>query len=173
MGFDFVRQRELATVRYQLSAEWQGMAEPREGLGRFVRVVQEEVVVHSPVEAAHHLMSRIYTPFESFDQEELWLLLMNRKQRVTHEVMLYRGTVGSVYIRPAEVFKEAIRVNAPAILLSHVHPSGDPSPSPEDLALTVVVDQAGALLGIEIIDHIIVGNPGWLSMREQKIGGFE
>jgi DNA repair protein RadC len=93
-------------------------------------VVHEEVIALSPVAVAAHLLTHIYTPFAAFDQEEFWLLLMNQKLRVTHEVMLYRGTGGSVNIRMAEVFKEAIRVNAPALLLSHLHPSGDPSPSP-------------------------------------------
>lgn len=173
MGFDFGQQSALATVRYHLSAEWRGLEEPREGLGRFTRVVHEEVVVHSPVEAAHHLVNHIYTPFAAFDQEELWLLLLNQKQRATHEVMVYRGTVSSVYIRTAEVFKDALRVNAPAILLSHIHPSGDPSPSPLDLHFTELALQAAALLSIDILDHIVVGDNRWLSMQEQKIGGFE
>jgi DNA repair protein RadC len=173
LGFDFGQHNELFPVRYQLSAGWQRMEEPREGLGRFTRVVRDEVVVHSPVAAAHHLVNHIYTPFAAFDQEELWILLLNQKQRVTHEVMVYRGTVSSVSIRTAEVFKDAIRVNAPAILLSHIHPSGDPSPSLTDLHFTELALQAAALLGIDILDHIVVGDNRWLSMQEQKIGGFE
>lgn len=149
------------------------MEEHGVGLGRFTRVVRDEVMIRSPVEAAHHLVNNIYTPFSAFDQEELWLLLLNQKQRVTHEVMVYRGTVGSVYIRTAEVFKDAIRVNAPAILLSHVHPSGDPQPSPCDLHFTALALQAAELLGIGLLDHIVVGDQQWVSMQEQKIGGFE
>lgn len=97
---------------------------------RFVRAVREEVVVHRPADAAAHLLQQIFVPFERFDQEELWLLLLSARNRITHEVMLYRGTVDSIPIRPAEVFKEAIRVNAAGILLAHNHPSGECSPSP-------------------------------------------
>src|SRR4051812_40011650 len=63
----------------------------QEGQSRFVRLVQEEVVIHSPGDAAVHLLNRVYTPFDQFDQEELWTLLLNTHNRVTHEVMVYRG----------------------------------------------------------------------------------
>jgi DNA repair protein RadC len=95
-----------------------------EGTGRFVRQVREEIVVRSPYDAAHHLMSRIFTPIDAFDQEDLYGLLLNTKNRITHEAMVYRATVSTIYIRPAELFKEVVGVNAPALLLSHCHPSG-------------------------------------------------
>jgi len=98
--------------------------------GRFVRTVNEEITIRSPEDAAHHLIDHVYTPFEQIDQEELWVLLLNTKNRVTHEAMIYRGTLNTVYIRLAELFKEAIRVNAAAFILSHCHPSGEPAPSP-------------------------------------------
>lgn len=172
LTFDFEQRDTLSTVRYHLAAGGQGRAEQREEPGRFTRIVHDEIVVHSPPAAAEHLLTHIYTPFSAFDQEEFWILLMNQKQRVTHEVMLYRGTVGCVNIRMAEVFKDAIRVNAPMILLSHIHPSGDPSPSPNDLQFTSLALQAAALLGIDILDHIVVGDNQWLSMQSEKIGGF-
>ena len=75
-------------------------------------------------------MTRIFSPFSTFDQEELWVLLMNRKSRITHDVMLYRGTLFTSLVRMGELYKEAVRLNAPMILLSHCHPSGDPTPSP-------------------------------------------
>ena len=84
--------------------------------------------------------------------------------------MVYRGTINTVYIRPAEVFKEAVRVNAPALLLSHVHPSGDPTPSPEDVRVTEEVVQAGKLLNISVLDHIVVGKDVWISLKERGLG---
>lgn len=137
---------------------------------RFVRGVQEEFVVHSPADAAGYLIQRIYTPFDAFDQEELWTLLLNTKHRITHEVMVYRGTLNSVHIRLAELFKEAIRTNAAAFILSHCHPSGDPTPSPEDIRLTEHTAQVAALLDVPLLDHIVCGREAWVSLKQQGLG---
>jgi len=130
-------------------AEFTGLSfpeiQPPEPSRRFVREAKDDVQIASPAEAAHYLMQRIYTPFEAFDQEEMWLLLLNTKGWITHEVMVYRGTVNMAYVRVAELFKEAVRVNAPSILLSHCHPSGAPTPSPEEIEMTRHADLKIAL----------------------------
>ena len=167
MGFDFVQRPDHSLVYYELG--FMGSENP-ESIGRFIRQVREEVVVRSPQDAAQHLITSVFTPFEAFDQEEVWCLLLNTKNRITHEAMAYRGTVNTVYIRPAELFKEAVRVNAPALILSHCHPSGAIEPSPEDVQMTVTACQAGKLLGIEVMDHIIVGKNRSISLREKKLG---
>lgn len=102
------------------------LTRPIEPLSRFVREASEPYQVTSPTEAADYLTRHIYTPFADFDQEEMWVLLLNTKNLITHEVMVYRGTVNTAYVRTAELFKEAVRVNAPSIILSHCHPSGAP-----------------------------------------------
>jgi DNA repair protein RadC len=165
-SFDFGRKEE-PSIYYEL-----GFAghESQEDTGRFVRKLKEEVQIRSPNDAATHLLTHVFTPFEAFDQEELWTLLLNTKNLITHEVMIYRGTVDTVYIRPAELFKEAVRVNAPALLLAHIHPSGITEPSPQDIRVTQDAHQAGQLLGINVLDHIIIGNGVWTSLREQKLG---
>jgi DNA repair protein RadC len=172
MAFDFRPQPGLSSVRYALSGEWQGMTQQEDGAGRFTRVVKEEVVVCTPAEAAEHLLTHVYAPFEHCNQEELWVLLMNRKQRITHEVMVYRGMVNRIHVRIAELFKDAVRVNAPAILLSHCHPSGDSRPSEEDQQVNELAIQAGNLLGIEVVDHVLIGDDCWFSMRQAGVGGF-
>lgn len=139
-------------------------------LGRFVREIKEKPRIITPNDAAQYLCQNIFSPFEKFDQEEIWVLLLDNKQQVTHEVMVYRGTVNTVYTRSAELFKEAVRVNAPRIIMSHCHPSGDPSPSPEDVRLTQLANQAAKLLDIDLLDHIIVGKDRWVSMKEQGLG---
>lgn len=140
-------------------------------LGRFVREAQACEQITSPQAAAEYLLKHIYTPFDQFDQEEVWLLLLNTKNRITHEVMLYRGTVNAAYIRPVELFKEAVRANATALIMSHCHPSGDPAPSPEDAQVTRNAAESARLLGIEFLDHIIVGSQGrWVSLKEQGLG---
>jgi DNA repair protein RadC len=69
-----------------------------------------------------------------------------------------------------EVFKAAVMSNAAAIILCHNHPSGDPTPSPEDVAITRKIKDAGTLLDIELLDHIVLGNPDWVSLRERGLG---
>ena len=142
---------------------------PEDG-GRFVRKLREAVEVRGPYDVAHHLMTNVFNPFEAFDQEELWVLQLNTKNFITHEAMVYRGTVDTVQIRLAEVFKEAVRVNSPSIILSHIHPSGDPTASIQDQRVTEDCYQAGRLLGIEVLDHIVVGRDTWVSMRERNLG---
>ena len=139
-------------------------------LGRFVREVSEEVHIKSPNDAAQHLLTKVYVPFKDFDQEELWVLLLDNKLRVTHEAMVYRGTVNAVSIRQAELLKEAVRVNSPSLILSHIHPSGDPTPSPEDVQVTRQVNEAAKLLGIDLVDHIIVGKDNWVSLKQRGLG---
>ncbi|MCB0091532.1 MAG: JAB domain-containing protein, partial [Caldilineaceae bacterium] len=167
--FDFDRKAEIATVQYTLSPEGQGWQTEEQSVGRFTRVIKDGVIVRAPIDAARHLLTNVYTPFETVDQEEMWALLMNRKQRITHDVMIYRGTVDIIYIRTAELFKEAVRVNAPAIVLSHCHPSGEPYPSREDVRTTELAIGAGKLLGIDLLDHIVVGDNAWISMREEGL----
>ena len=74
------------------------------------------------------------------------------------------------FVREAELLKEAVRVNAPALILSHCHPSGDPTPSPQDLEVTGLANKAANLLGITLMDHLIVGKDSWVSLKERGLG---
>lgn len=174
LAFDFVAQAEANPdiIRYQ-PPDPGGLArlDSRElTLSRFVRAVREPVTIRSAKDAGDYLMTRIFTPFSTFDQEELWVLLLNRKSRITHDVMLYRGTLVTSLVRVGELYKEAVRLNAPMILLSHCHPSGDPTPSPEDVQVTTQARLAGEILNIELLDHIIVGEGAWCSLKNQRLG---
>jgi DNA repair protein RadC len=82
------------------------------------------------------------------------------QNKIIHEAMVYRGTVNSAIIRPVEIFKPAAQTNAESIILSYNHPSGDPSLSPEDVAATRTFCEAGQLLGVELLNHIVVGREG-------------
>src|SRR5205085_2750563 len=135
---------------------------------RFTYAVKEEVAVRSPADAGRYLLYQVYTPFAAFDQEEAWVLLLNHKYRITHQSMLYRGTINLINMRVAEIFKPAVRFNAAAIVLSHVHPSGDPTPSPEDIAVSQAIQAAGKVLQVEVVDHLVVGRNCWWSLREHQ-----
>ena len=137
--------------------------------GRFVRKVRERVQVTWPGEAARYLVEQVYTPFAAFDQEELHVLLLNNKNYCTHTAMVYRGNLDSITVRPSEVVKEAVRLNAAALVMAHNHPSGDPSPSPEDIAISQRVKLAADILDIRFLDHIIVGQDRWVSLQQEGI----
>jgi DNA repair protein RadC len=98
--------------------------------------------------------------------EVFGLLCLTTKHRVIcwHEVS--RGTLDSTIVHPREVFKPAIMSNAAAIVVGHCHPSGDPTPSPDDVMLTHRLVQAGQILGIDVLDHIVVGDDAYVSFKE-------
>ena len=105
------------------------------------------------------------------EQEELRVVVLDTKNHVIEVGMVYRGTINSSAVRVAEVFKAAIRRNAAAIILAHNHPSGDPSPSSEDVAVTREIVEAGKLLGIELLDHLVIGmGRRWISLRGRGLG---
>jgi DNA repair protein RadC len=139
-------------------------------LGRYIREVANPYAVNSPAKAAEYLQQNVFTPFEKCKQEELWVLCLNTKTRITYDAMIYRGNVNSTIVRMAEIFSIPIITYSPAIILSHNHPSGEPEPSPEDVQINRVVNHAGQLLGIELLDHLIIGNNRWVSMKERGVG---
>ncbi|HEY3218258.1 MAG TPA: DNA repair protein RadC [Candidatus Limnocylindria bacterium] len=108
--------------------------------------------------------------FSHLEREQLVIALLSRKQRLIAVAPTYWGSVSGTPVRIAELFTEAIRRQAPAILLAHNHPSGDPTPSADDIRTTRDAAQAGRLLGIEVADHLVFGAGRWVSHR--RIGAF-
>ena len=104
------------------------------------------------------------------DQEHLRVILLDTKNRVTGVSEIYIGNVNLSVVRAAEVFRPAIRQNSTAIVVVHNHPSGDPTPSPEDVTVTEQLKSSGELLGIEVLDHVILGGQGHVSLKEQGLG---
>ena len=102
-------------------------------------------------------------------QEQLRVLLLNTRNQVVGQRTVYQGTVNSSAVRPAEVLRAAVIENAPAIVISHNHPSGDPTPSPEDVKVTRDLVAAGKLLDIEVMDHIVIGNGRFVSLKEKGL----
>lgn len=103
------------------------------------------------------------------EQEELHLMMLNTKNVLIKESLIFRGTVNSSVASPREMFVESLRYHAVRIILVHNHPSGDPTPSREDTALTGRMREAGLLLGIPLLDHIIIGDNAYFSFRERGI----
>jgi DNA repair protein RadC len=104
------------------------------------------------------------------DQEEVRTLLLDTRNRLLGLPIVYRGSLNGASIRIAEVFRDAIRCNAASIIVSHSHPSGDPSPSAEDVLVTREIVQAGRLLGVAVLDHIVVAQNRYVSLKERGLG---
>ena len=102
-------------------------------------------------------------------QEQLRVLLLNTRNRVVGQRTVYQGTVNSSAVRPAEVLRAAVIENAPSIIVSHNHPSGDPTPSPEDVSVTRDLVAAGKLLDIELLDHIVIAGSTFVSLKEKGL----
>ena len=100
-------------------------------------------------------------------QEHMKLLMLNSKSMLIGESDISKGTVNASLITPRELFIEALQKNAVTIVIMHNHPSGDPVPSQEDIYTTNRIKKAGELIGIELLDHIIIGNNCYISFREQ------
>lgn len=131
------------------------------------RIANEDRKDNYSIHAPADVFSLMRLDMLALDHEELWVLLLNTRNIVLDKQKLYVGSVNSSQVRVAEVFRSAIRSNALSIILVHNHPSGDPTPSPEDIALTRAVIQAGRLLDIEVLDHVVIGFQAFTSLKEK------
>jgi proteasome lid subunit RPN8/RPN11 len=122
--------------------------------------------IRSPADVAALLMVEM----SHLDQEELRVVNLDTKNRIQRIGTVYKGSVNTAMVRIGEIFKEAIRLNSTAIIVVHCHPSGDPNPSPEDILVTRQIVEAGKLLDVETLDHIVIGRGRWVSMRERGLG---
>lgn len=125
----------------------------------------QEIQIRNPTDIANHLMAEM----SLLEQEQLRIILLNTKNFIITTVTVYSGSVNTAVIRIAEVFREAIRRQAATIAIVHNHPSGDPTPSPEDVRVTEMIIEAGKLLDIEVLDHIVVGANRFLSLKERGL----
>jgi DNA repair protein RadC len=127
---------------------------------------EERPAINSPADAA----ALVQYEMSVLEQEHLRVILLDRRNRVLETAEVYKGSVSSSQIRIGEVFKEAIRKNACALVVIHNHPSGDPTPSPDDVAVTRAIVQAGKLLDVEVLDHLVIGQGRWVSLKERGLG---
>lgn len=126
----------------------------------------EKPAVHNPRDAAELVRYEM----SALEQEELWVMILDTRNRVQHIEKVYRGSLNASSVRVGELFRAAIQRNAAAIIVVHNHPSGDPNPSPEDVALTRALVQSGKLLDIEVLDHLVIGMGNFVSLKERGLG---
>lgn len=127
---------------------------------------EDSPTIHSPDDAADLLKYEM----SALEQEHLRVILLNTRNHVLQIETVYKGSLNSSQVRIGELFKSAIRGNAAAMIIAHNHPSGDPSPSPDDVAITKAIRQAGKLLDIDILDHIIIGQGRFVSLKRRGLG---
>lgn len=148
---------EAAAIRLKTALE----------LGRRVLLPEpDRPTVRTPSQAAQLLLPVMGT----LEQEEVHTALLDARGRLIAIRMIYRGSLNACAMRMGEVYREAIRHNAASIIVAHNHPSGDPSPSADDVRVTRQLYEASKLLDIELVDHIIVAASRWVSLKERGLG---
>lgn len=127
---------------------------------------EERPKVTTPGDAANLLMSEMMF----LEQEHLRVILLNTRNEVLSMPTIYQGSLNTSVVRIGELFRQAVRANAAALIVAHNHPSGDPSPSPEDVSVTRQLVKAGKLLDVEVLDHIVIGHQRYVSLKERGMG---
>ncbi len=137
-------------------------------LGRRIQLASagERPAIKTPADAV-----TLLADMGTLEQEVMRTLLLDTKNRVLAMPTVYAGSLNTTVIRISELFREAIRQNCAALILAHNHPSGDPSPSPEDVAVTREIVQAGKILDIDVLDHLVIGaGQKFVSLKERGLG---
>jgi DNA repair protein RadC len=138
-------------------------------LGKRLSATSEDVkpVIRSPEDVAKLMMADLR--YET--REHLYTLILDSRNQVRHQRLVSTGTLTESLVHPREVFREAIRFSAASIILVHNHPSGDPDPSPADVATTKRLMEGSKLLGVELLDHVIIGDGRWASLKQLNLMG--
>ncbi|MFN8373507.1 MAG: DNA repair protein RadC [Anaerolineae bacterium] len=125
----------------------------------------ERPVINSAADAARLVLDMSHLP-----QEHVRVILIDSMRRVVNISTVYIGTVNASVLRVSEIFREAVTRNCPAMILAHNHPAGEAQPSPEDVELTRTLVAAGQLLDIVLLDHLVIGHDGWVSLKDMRLG---
>ncbi|WP_374193879.1 DNA repair protein RadC [Alkalihalobacillus sp. BA299] len=125
--------------------------------------LEERYVIRSPEDVSRYVMEDM----RSLTQEHFVCLYLNTKNHVLHRETIFIGSLNASIVHPREVFKEALRRSAASFICLHNHPSGDPTPSREDIEVTKRLGECGKILGIELLDHVIIGDRTYISLKEK------
>lgn len=121
------------------------------------------------VRAPGDIAERLLHTMGLLEREELRVVILNAKNAVLKVSTAYVGNVSASLVRVGELFRDAVRLDASGVVLVHNHPSGDPTPSPDDLHLTAETIAAGRLLDIDVLDHLVIGRDAWVSLRDRGV----
>ena len=127
---------------------------------------EERPTINSPADAA----ALVQFEMSALEKEEMRVILLDTRNHVLDIATVAHGSLNSAQMRVGEIFTPAVRRNAAALIAAHNHPSGNPSPSPDDVAITRAMIEAGKLLDIEVLDHLVIGLGKFVSLKEKKMG---
>lgn len=133
------------------------------------RLSKQESMNNMSLTSPDSVANYLFDHFRDSYREEFLILILDTKNKIKASKTVSIGSINQTLVHPREVFRFAITNNANSIILSHNHPSGDPSPSHEDILITKRLQEAGKLIGIKVLDHIIIGHDRYISLREKKI----
>ena len=137
-------------------------------LGR--RLALDNPESQQPISTPGQAADLVRYEMQALPEENLWVILLDIRNHKIDIERLYKGSVNTSQVRIGELFAKAVLKKAASIIIVHNHPSGDPSPSPEDVALTKGAVQAGKLLDIEVLDHLVIGAGTYISLKEKGLG---
>ncbi|QPA30230.1 RadC family protein [Thermaerobacillus caldiproteolyticus] len=168
--FEGLRQLKDATIEEMTSLKGIGTAKAIQilaalELGRRISRLSYHgrYVIRSPEDGAKYVMNDM----RFLSQEHFVAIYLNTKNQVIHRKTVFIGSLNASIVHPREVFKEAIKRSAASIICAHNHPSGDPTPSREDLEVTKRLVECGRMIGIEVLDHLIIGDQKFISLKEK------
>ena len=130
-----------------------------------LKATKEQLKITSPKDIGNLLMNEM----SNLNQEVLKVVLLNTKNIVIGDKNIFKGTLNTSIVHPREIFREALKSGCANIIISHNHPSGDPTPSKEDINMTLRIKECSNIMGIGLLDHIIVGNNKYISLKEKGI----
>lgn len=123
----------------------------------------ERYVIRSPEDGADYVMEEM----RNLNQEHFVVLFLNTKNQIIHRQTIFIGSLNASIVHPREVFREAVKRSAASIICAHNHPSGDPAPSQEDILVTKRLAECGKMIGIELLDHLVIGDRKFVSLKEK------
>ncbi|OPJ62043.1 RadC family protein [Clostridium chromiireducens] len=132
---------------------------------RTLKAIKNDIKITSPKELADLIMGEM----NDLTQEVLKVVLLNTKNVIIGTKDVFKGSLNTSVVHPREIFKQAINKNSASIIICHNHPSGDPTPSKEDINITLRIKECGNIIGIQLIDHIIIGNNKFVSLKERGL----
>ena len=121
------------------------------------------------IRSPRDLADRLILQMGRLEREELRVVLLDTKNHVLRVTTVYQGNVNASLVRIGELYRDAVRLDAAGVILVHNHPSGDPTPSPDDLHLTAAALAAGRLLDIQLLDHLVIGHDAFVSLRDRGV----
>lgn len=170
MSFDKIQELQGATLEECMQVKGVGQAKAVQllaavELGKRVhrKDSTERYVIRSPEDAANYLM----TDMTFLKQEHFVALFLNVKNEIIHKETIFIGSLNASIVHPRELFREAVKRSAASIICAHNHPSGNPAPSPEDIEVTKRLVAAGDMMGIDVLDHLVIGNHQFISLKEK------